>query len=108
MATGTIEKVIPDSGAGYYKSPDGTLIQWGQVGNASNGYEIILPVSFVDTSFNAFTSYWSASADSMRVSIAPSASAVNKIAINIYTAGTPTPYTGNSVYFRWLAIGRWK
>ena len=29
MATGKIEKVMNDSGSGYCKMPDGTLICWG-------------------------------------------------------------------------------
>lgn len=31
MATGIIKKVISDSGSGYCKMPDGTLIQWGAI-----------------------------------------------------------------------------
>ena len=35
MATGTIIKDTPVSGNGYYKMPDGTLIQWGKINISS-------------------------------------------------------------------------
>lgn len=39
VASGTIQKVIPDSGNGYCKMPDGTLICWNRVSTGS-GYSI--------------------------------------------------------------------
>lgn len=59
MATGTIQKVMNDSGNGYCKMPDGTLICWGTFSASGNtrawgamysidaAVDISFPVAFI-------------------------------------------------------------
>ena len=61
MATGTMEKVTNNSGSGYCKMPDGTLIQWSDItieANASN-VQITFEIPFISSTYGfSLTPYY--------------------------------------------------
>lgn len=110
MATGTIRKVTNDSGTGYCKMPDGTLIQWGRLASevsvAANGGRaediITFPISFINSDYiPAITDTTSVCTQRRTTIRTRTASTLGLYYENMYTSAW-TPY----VY--WVAIGRWK
>lgn len=118
MATGTIKQVIPNSGTGYCKMPDGTLICWGTATKAVtepswsswnagwyqvtvvSGNSITFPVAFIATP----RIYATISSDvwASVVSVGGDAAHIGRIAV-----ARPSQYAG-TLQCDWLAIGRWK
>lgn len=108
MATGTIQKVIPDSDDGYCKLPDGTLICYGKAGGysgeARKDLTVTLPVAFRDAEYRALAGgAWFSDAISYEVTC--TVKIVDKQTISIHVRNPTSNYT-NAVC--WLAIGRWK
>lgn len=113
MASGIIPQVSNNSGAGYCKMPDGTLIQWGTVtasfkngvitdGN-TEGQVINFPVAFVSPPVTTASITSSSSTYATATAIAVSAS--NAVIYMIMYGATT--YTGGG-NIMWTAIGRWK
>lgn len=107
MASGTIPQVSNNSGAGYCKMPDGTLIQWGSVvGQFTNGacsQSIAFPIEFA--SVPSVTASISSSSTQYATANAITTSPTNCIVYMIMYGATT--YTGNG-NIMWTAIGRWK
>lgn len=104
----TLEKNLTGTTSGYYKAPDGLLIQWGRKGGVSTGkHTVYFPISFVGYPYVLTTPIW----DNSKRDITLSA-----IITNVYSGsfGVNLTYsnTGGSGYaiedFNWLAVGRWK
>ena len=107
----TIEQITNNSGTGYCKMPDGTLIQWGNTTvsatpNADTNVDVTFPVAFVDTSYNLsceivgyYRSYAGSYYDYWVIN-----RTTTKGTLRICNSGTLTP----SIPLSWLAIGRWK
>lgn len=109
MATSTIKQVTNNSGTGYCKMPDGTLIQWGSGNNAKSGDVISYPFEFATDS-------------NIRIYIQPSYNTYTTIQCNFihghvqkgnftvyaYNTETKALSTSTTLQFDWLAIGRWK
>ena len=89
---------------GYYKLPDGLLIQWGTGGNGVNQI-VYFPTSFYNTSYVVVTTAISSVMNSI-------VKMINGKNISYFKGGM-TYTSGNVVYptswkFFWIAIGRWK
>lgn len=100
-----------ESGAGYCKLPEGTLIQWGQAGGydgvTSKDFEVTMSYAFIDTNYI--------------ISVTSSLGSTSTLSsydqrINTVVKTSTTKFTvhqrvlnGNPVnQFHWIAIGRWK
>lgn len=107
MASGTIPQVFNNSGAGYCKMPDGTLIQWGSVtGQFTNGIcsqNIAFPISFA--SVPSVTASISSTSTQYATANAITTSLTNCVVYMIMYGATT--YTGGG-NIMWTAIGRWK
>ena len=84
---------------GYYKLPDGLLIQWGTGGNGVNQI-VYFPTSFYNTSYVVVTTAIS----SVMNSIVKMINGKNISYFKVYSVG-PTIEAGE--IFGWIAIGRW-
>ena len=109
MASGTSKKVTSDSGTGYCKMPDGTLIQWGKAGGGgatgtSASFPVTFAIPFTDAPHIAFGVHNDSSGHYDNVS----SSYVN-LSGSGFTVRLSRPSSGyiGSVVL-WIAIGRWK
>lgn len=90
--------------SGYYKLPDGLMIQWGYASAATGGQTIYFPTSFKDTNYSIVTNTITTKAD-LSVAIVKTIRAKNTSSVTIVSlqaasvAGEP---------WNWIAIGRWK
>lgn len=118
MATGTIKQTTNNSGTGYCKMPDGTLIQWGDVwytdvgSFTQNGAVYILavaltfPKAFVDGNIFVTGSSKIGQAPEFAFGVANKTSTNATIRCMNSTAQTVSTTTQLRVH--WMAIGRWK
>ena len=110
MAEGYINQTWNDSGDGYCKMPDGTLIQWGHedisnlAPNTDKTIEVRYPVSFASGTIGRLfcnVIYWSI--PSLFSSI---------VCAEFQTYGVirtrHTDASSQSYGLSWMAIGRWK
>lgn len=103
-----IASATATGGANYFKSPDGTLIQWGRINSGAltsdsvKAVSISLPQSFVNETYsiNALIN----SAVPQQFSIAYSNVTTGGFKINVYASGN----FANGAYLLWIAVGRWK
>ena len=106
MATGTITKVIPTSGTGYCKMPDGTLICWGKKAVARNSGQNFttdsFPVSFISEP-TGFCTYMTGHPEIWLATVTDLTT--TNIEMVLYNTGGTTSGNGN---LYWIAIGRWK
>ena len=113
MATGKIEKVMNDSGSGYCKMPDGTLICWGHV-IVRSSYQswgamyvtdvnpnVTFPVPFL--SAPALSVTCSEQVSGVIVNAVCTATKWNQVAIMRQSSGTDY-----STPLSYIAVGRWK
>lgn len=93
---------------GYYKLPDGLLIQWGLIlitGSISN---VFFPVSFYDTNYNVITNVYT------KGQHLPDIFSLHVMTKSVsYFSAKGRYYSGEKIAdtnhnFLWLAIGRWK
>lgn len=95
---------------GYYKLPDGLMIQWGVGGKIGDVKTIYLPASFYDTAYNVVA----CSGFELISEVVVSAVMVyNKNKSNFTVVQRHASNDRNGVYttgypFNWFAIGRWK
>lgn len=105
MATGTVKQVMNNSGSGYCKMPDGTLIQWVRGGSyveTATQYTIELPVAFAD-------GYYSVAVTPIGDSSYIGSSAIlNSVTTSSFKVWIGNPDNEYVLGFRWIAIGRWK
>lgn len=108
MATGPIKQVTNNSGAGFCKMPDGTMIQWGSGGSyasaSSRDTTITMPYSFVDTNYLVITNGEYANDPSVYEVI----HTVKYVSVSQFTVHQKNPTSNYLQRFRWLAVGRWK
>ena len=104
MAQGTMQKVTNDSGTGYCKMPDGTLIQWVKAIIASSGDRIqfTFPIPFVsDLPAILLTPHDSGNGDVHIV-------VWNSSLLSAYALKRSSAAFSNNQTVWWMAIGRWK
>jgi hypothetical protein len=93
---------------GYYKLPDGLMIQWGYSGGYSSATNFYFPTAFKDTSYSmSMCAEYGNIAES--VVLCPYVNTKT----TAYFKGGVTYTNGNTVLpsvwkFFWIAIGRWK
>lgn len=109
MATGTIQMpAISGTDIGYYKSPDGLLIQWGYAGvyhsGATNNTTVTLPISFSDNHYIVVVSSGVYGDYPPYEGVVCTANVVDKNSFLVHQRNVTDAYTN---YFRWIAIGRW-
>lgn len=110
MASGTIAQGMNNSGAGYCKMPDGTLIQWGrhasEVSVAASGGRaedtITFPITFVDANYIPSVSDTTSVCTQRRTAIRTRSAG----SLGLYYENTNPGAWTPTVY--WQAIGRWK
>ena len=112
MAQGTITKVIPTSGGSnpyYCKLPDGTMIQWGSIGEYSSGatktYTITLSEAFVNTAYYVVANGAYFSDASSYEGTVCTVKITDTTHFDIHLRNVTSSYTNA---LRWIAIGRWK
>ena len=114
MATGKIEKVMNDSGSGYCKMPDGTLMCWGTF--SGEGYAATQVGSLYVVELSLSITFPVAFSAKPAVMFSPSgdpysipAEGVEYSTTGITKLGVVRPTRGNIFpNFSWFAIGRWK
>ena len=108
MATGTVKQVTNNSGSGYCKMPDGTLMQWGMFqcndDKTSEYYSLELPIAFISNDVSklaiAFSNY---GADTGQEHIS-----LYNIENNCKTCTVRVVKPTGWAAFMWIVIGRWK
>lgn len=117
MATGTIKQSANDSGNGYCKMPDGTLLQWGTATITSgtftaNGamYFLATSVSFHLPFINSASFVSGSSKVGSAVELAFGVAGVTETTATVRNMFTQAITLSSSVplVIRWFAIGRWK
>lgn len=102
MANGVIPQPQNNSGDGYCKMPDGTLIQWGRTQIAANSSAVTISFS---QRFTRNTYGFSVCGEYGNTSGAVFALAsIEAGSIQVYRSQSQSYAQG----FRWMAIGRWK
>lgn len=93
---------------GYYKFPDGLMIQWGYQGTSGSGnITIYLPTSFYDTNYSIGTTFEVTSSEpSIHVVMFYSKQKTYYSVRRRFGNSSEEGDTGRG--FTWIAIGRWK
>lgn len=93
---------------GYYKLPDGLLIQWGYSSSSGRNKTIYLPTSFYDTIYSVIITMRRGTDDTTNLTgDVWTQSKSSFLMFGLYHATD----INNGAYwagFNWLAIGRWK
>lgn len=122
MAIGKIKKVTNDSGSGYCKMPDGTMIQWGTASITSGTFINTNTGSsgMWDLSCNFTFPFSFAAGSSPRVFGTAKYSTGHMIPVGFFSSSATTaacelydfyqrvPSASTPYYIEWTAIGRWK
>lgn len=100
-----------ESGTNHIKFPYGTLIQMGTYTHTVTESNVVygsfnmeFPIAFIDDNVFMFCSNIYSYARDIVYSVHP----IRTSATIYFTYETGQLYTGNTVSFKWLAIGRWK
>lgn len=102
--------LVNDSGAGYCKMPDGTLIQWGSTSIERNvgineSSAITFPIPYLSTTTPLIFTTFNTRAYAPYLSSNPSEVFYNQFKIVLVNSNA-TAYSDGTV--NWLAVGRWK
>ena len=94
-------------GAGYFKSPDGTLIQWGVIEGAKNGDRISFTMAYAgNTPCVTITPYYN-NATTIRCVLSATPT-LSDFLLTAYDTSTGAVSTSTTLQCRWIAAGRWK
>ena len=104
--TGTIKKVMNDSGSSYCKMPDGTLIQWGEERDKSNQAQITFSEAYVSIPTVFLTPVYNYQR-TVRCSLGVVATTTG-FTLWAYDTDTNNWSTSTDLWFYWVAVGRWK
>ena len=104
---------LNDSGAGYCRMPDGTLIQWGRKTGISFNNEanvevsVTMPYAFIDTNYDVIITPTTTGVLNYLFRLGAFPSTTDTFLFDLVSGdGSPITITGRSV--SWLAVGRWK
>ena len=109
-------RVPAESGTGYCKMADGTLIQWGEASNVTvsmtqsdalyvQRYTITLPISFYNARYFASASFQYSTGYGFACGVPYSGRSTTSFAVDFMET---TNRSGNAGRYIWFAIGRWK
>lgn len=98
---------LNESGAGYCKMPDGTLICYGTALNVSSGATINFSVSFTGSPELIITPYYNSGA-TIRCIFSVSEVTAQSAHVYAWDTSTNAASTSTTLVFDWVAIGRWK
>ena len=103
-------RVPAESGTGYCKMADGTLIQWGLASNTSSGYvEVDFPVAFTNTNYSfVATPAYGSGYNTFEIRVIAQSSWSTGGYVYFRNFDVNTPYTSTNAKAHWIAIGRWK
>ena len=93
---------------GYYRFPDGLMLQWGYSSSSGRNKTIYLPISFYDTNYSVMITMRRGTDDT--TNLTGDVWTQNKSSFLMFGLYHATD-TNNGAYwsgFNWLAIGRWK
>lgn len=115
MASGIIQKVIPDSGTNYCKMPDGTLIQWGYSNPSYANANIALssvtfPIAFTAQPVVSLT-VGDAQNTAQELAANVKIGSITASKFDISYQDPASQFRSDGSYIKpiyWLAIGRWK
>lgn len=110
MATGTVKQVTNNSGSGYCKMPDGTLIQWGTVSNFKSGDKVLFPIRFHDNTYRVSITpnYNTSTTIQCTYGVTGGGKYTDGFTIYAWDTVTNTASTQSNLVVDWIAIGRWK
>lgn len=107
MENGIAQSAV--GGAGYLKTQDGTLLQWGVVDSTgSSGMTVSFDVPFVGSTPDVFITPFYNAASTIRCIYSTGGNASTQVTIYAYDVTTNAMSTATNLNFRWLAIGKWK
>lgn len=93
---------------GYYKSPEGLLIQWGYAGayhsGNSNDTTVTLPTAFADQHYIVIVNSGIFNDAVPYEGVVCTANVLDATSFKVHQRNVTAAYTN---YFRWVAIGRW-
>lgn len=116
MASGTIKNFANDSGTGYCKMPDGTLIQWGRITvsdvpitntwgalyeSPAQSSGVVFPIPFIDTPCVVATAKLGPAAWLEYITS-------DREGLGTFYLVRPTSVTATNGHIHWQAVGRWK
>lgn len=118
MATGTITKVSNDSGTGYCKMADGTMLQWGTLSLTSGtmsqygalygvAASIVFPIAFNDANIVVTGSSKYGNQPEMSFGMTNSITA-SQAAVRLWDVASRAISSTNPFVVKWQAVGRWK
>lgn len=93
---------------GYYKFPDGFMLQYGYVSASNGGKTVYLPIAFLNTNYSINLTI---------KCITSTAAVISPMLISLYTSyftmksryvGTNAGLGDGVEPFFWIAVGRWK
>lgn len=100
------------AGNGYYKAPDGLLIQWGKTvaSNDNGGVKLFFPISFYGTPFSCFVTF-NSGAETTPLLLSAHIETLSSTSVAfresyMYQHSDKVYFSKTS--FFWLAVGRWK
>ncbi len=101
---------VTESGDGFTKFPDGTLIQWGAyyTEDASVDMRITFPHSFIDLDYSlSYCKFWFEH-DYYLTFFSEAIDGIKVKPMKININGSYNMDKGAKISGRWLAVGRWK
>lgn len=113
LATHLFAATVPESGAGYIKNQDGTMIQWGVVSGVSFSNQNMksgvasLPQPFIDTNYTIIPGATNTGVNAylFRVGASPNTASTFNWVLG---SGDSSNITAVGRGFNWLAFGRWR
>lgn len=93
---------------GYYKLPDGLLVQWGYSSTSGRNKTIYLPHSFYDTTYKVMIAMCRISDNTTNLTSDVYTKNVSSFSMFGLYHATDTNNGAYSYGFDWIAVGRWK
>lgn len=96
-------------GVGYFKSPDGTLIQWGIIEGAKSGDHISYAIPYDGNMPSiTITPYYNSITTIRCILVANPQPSQTEFILYAYDTSTGAVSTSTTLQCRWIAAGRWK
>lgn len=105
----TLAKNLTSQTSGYYKAPDGLMLQWGRkTGNSSGKHTIYFPVAFLYYPTAIICTYeWATNTGQGALSLLVKNRSTTQFEVVAQWASENKQGMASEAFF-WLAVGRWK